>query len=537
MPPHAFERDAGDSRSPAASRALAIIETLLVWAIFALHAGWPIPDVNESHYLVKAKHFWNPDWAAGDFFLQSPAARGGSSLSESHFVFYVLTGWPTRFVSLYAYAALGRALCWLFMAYAWRRLSVALLPAPWLAPLSAALFVALSENFQMAGEWVVGGLEAKELAYPFVFLALAAMVAGRYQRAMLWTGVASAIHILVGGWVAVVIVAVWLGDRAQRPAPREFLKTLAMFAPLALIGALPALALDWGADRKVVAETRYLYVFQRLPHHLLPGYFPIDAVTRFTLAFGAWVFFSWRGPGEPRWRRLQRCVLYAVAIAAAGVVLFWLAWNHPALEAQLMRYYWFRLADAILPLGLALAWLGWAATTATTFRIPHSAFRIPSAFFVPLLFSLIYLASHGYEVARAARPRSDAASKVYDYQSWLDVCAWVERNTPADALFITPRGAQTFKWRTGRAEVVNWKDLPQDARGIAEWWRRMTAIYGRDTNATNAWLYDSVAERPAGQVRELARHFGADYIVAEAYPPLDLPRLYANKGYAVYAAR
>src|SRR4051794_17706862 len=99
------------SVSTGPSRLVATLEVLAIWGIFALHAGWPIPDVNESHYLVKAKYFWNPGWAARDFFLQSPSERGGSDLSESHLLFYLLTGWLTQFVSLYWYAAIGRGLC------------------------------------------------------------------------------------------------------------------------------------------------------------------------------------------------------------------------------------------------------------------------------------------------------------------------------------------------------------------------------------------------------------------------------------------
>ena len=41
--------------------------------------------------------------------------------------------------------------------------------------------------------------------------------------------------------------------------------------------------------------------------------------------------------------------------------------------------------------------------------------------------------------------------------------AAIRPNTPPDAPFITPRLNVSFKWRTGRPEVVNRKDIPQDA--------------------------------------------------------------------------
>ena len=51
----------------------------------------------------------------------------------------------------------------------------------------------------------------------------------------------------------------------------------------------------------------------------------------------------------------------------------------------------------------------------------------------------------------------------------------------ADALFLTPRMSQTFRWYASRGEVVNWKDIPQDAKGIVEWWRRLGEIWGVGT--------------------------------------------------------
>jgi hypothetical protein len=53
----------------AAQRALRCAgEIVPVFLVFAIYAAWPAPDSGESHYLAKAKHFWNPAWCPGDFF-------------------------------------------------------------------------------------------------------------------------------------------------------------------------------------------------------------------------------------------------------------------------------------------------------------------------------------------------------------------------------------------------------------------------------------------------------------------------------------
>jgi len=86
-----------------------------------------------------------------------------------------------------------------------------------------------------------------------------------------------------------------------------------------------------------------------------------------------------------------------------------------------------------------------------------------------------------------------------------------------------PRMSQTFRWYADRSEVVTRKDLPQDARGIVEWHRRMNRVFGSG-DAARPWI-DSLAELGGQRLRELADEFGADYVVTSPSPPLPLKRV------------
>ena len=127
---------------------------------------------------------------------------------------------------------------------------------------------------------------------------------------------------------------------------------------------------------------------------------------------------------------------------------------------------------------------------------------------------------------------------------WSNLVAWrrcvpgLHENTPADAVFLTPRLAQTFRWYAGRAEVVSRKDIPQDAPGIVEWWRRNLLAYrcGRFGRSTR-WRA-SLAELGPLRLRTLATEFGADYVITTAFPPLPLTRVGPrNSSYAIYRLR
>ena len=130
-------------------------------------------------------------------------------------------------------------------------------------------------------------------------------------------------------------------------------------------------------------------------------------------------------------------------------------------------------------------------------------------------------------------PPADAA--IENLAAWREMCQWAASETPNDAVFLTPRLAQTFRWYAGRAEVVSRKDIPQDAAGIVEWWRRMERIYRTDAGTPDARWRRSLAELGAKQLQKLGLEFGADYVLTTAEPPLPLERVGPrNPSYAIY---
>src|SRR5437868_1772485 len=215
---------------PRCSRKL--VEVLLIALLFFVATGDPTPSVNECHYVSRLKHYWNPQWCAGDLFLES---------TDTQLVFIWLFGWLTRFLSLPATAWIGRVTAWVFVAWAWQRLSWRIVPRPLAAVLSAGLFLALNANLQMAGEWVVGGVEAKCFAYGFVLLALAEMVGQRWGFACVLLGAAIAFHPIVGGWSALVCAVIWLVVGRREQVFVAMLPEIVIGGLFAIVGIVPAL--------------------------------------------------------------------------------------------------------------------------------------------------------------------------------------------------------------------------------------------------------------------------------------------------------
>jgi hypothetical protein len=502
------------------TNAKAILETFLIAVLFSVLAGSPPPGVNEAHYLAKAKHYWNPEWCTDDFFLNS---------ADAHAVFYWTLGWLTMLLPLDGVAWIGRWLNWLFLAWAWRRLSHALIPRPLAAVFSAALFACLQDWGHMAGEWVIGGVEAKGFSYGFVFLGLEALVRARWRAVWPLLGAASSLHVLVGGWSVIAAMFAWCCCR-PRPPLRTMLPWLMLGLVLALPGLLPALALTRGADAQTVTSANIIYVFHRLSHHLVFHRLPTDYVLRHAILLTAWVLL-WRFvPQNARSGRLHAFVAGAVLIAAGGIAIDVALRNRPDLAAGVLRYYWYRLSDVLVPLGATFAGIG--AVRRLADRKPIEA-RLWVG--VALIVLVGFVGNVAWQRWTDRRPEAIAQSRsgrfasshsaAALYRAWRDTCQWIDRHTPRDAVFLTPRAQQTFKWYAGRSEVAVWKDIPQDAAAIVAWRQRIADCYPP--------MYGQIESAASRDERlgRLARKYNFDYIVVDRTvdpPLLSFPKVYPS---------
>ncbi len=539
---------------------LAAFEIVWIFLIFFLFAGSLPPDVGESHYLVKAKHYWQPSWCAGDLFVES---------RDAHAIFYWTVGWLTRFCSLTATAWIARAVTWLLLAWSWQRLSWAVAPRPLVSLLTVGLMLAFLKHGSLAGEWVVGGVEAKGFAYVLVFLALEAMVRDRWWAALVMAGAAGAFHVLVGGWTAVAIGFAWLFSGRQRPALKAVLPAAAVGLVLALPGLIPAVMLNAGVPKDMAREAARIYVFERLNHHLVYSMFSPGSVVRFQLLVLAWAAVAWMLRRDAPTARMQRVVAGAVAIAIIGVaidqalVLLANLSDQAALDYQfsaagLLRYYWFRMSDSLVPVGLALGMaaaigklegarqeprgIAFPGRTLGTSASPAAAACLNVAAIMLTVANLaeVYYARAQEPVPPAilqSRPAAQGHTQEW-YRDWIHVCQWVGGKTPADAIFLTPREQQTFKWYAGRAEVVTWKDVPQDAQGLIEWKKRMDEVFPREP----AHHEHGLAAFDDSELLELARKYDATYVLIDrgkSRRRLGLARVYpagneANASFEVY---
>jgi hypothetical protein len=246
------------------------------------------------------------------------------------------------------------------------------------------------------------------------------------------------------------------------------------------------------------------------------------------VSFAVLAVLIWKQERAHRIRRLAGFVAGAIAIAVLGILIDQSTLYHDELAAKLLRYYWYRLSDVMVPCGVALL----LPLVCHTWRATHPRLASATALAIALVV-LVPLTS--WNLARQRHPVPGALLQSWQqgdevgtldeaeqhYRDWIAVCRWIDAETPTDAIFLTPQGQQTFKWFANRAEVVSVKDIPQDARGIVQWQRRKNDVFAWPVNRFG------YAALPDEQLVALARRYGATYVIVDKLPRVpNLPRVY-----------
>jgi len=507
-------------------------EIALLVALFFVVAGVAPPAVNEAHYLAKSKNYWESTWCASDIFVTS---------GNPHLLFHFTFGALTQFFSLEATAWIGRFIGWTMIAVGLRSLTRAMTEAS-LAPLCVAIvWIAGVKNFNLAGEWVIGGVEGKVPAYGLLLFALRWMIDGKWKWVWPALGLASGFHVLVGGWSALVALCIYLRYGREQASFGSQLFPLALGGLISLFGVYPALSLTTGMDPKTVDEAAKIYSFERLSHHLAPSGLELIWYLRHGLILLLFAGVSWKLRNDRLFLIVQRFTTGMVLIAAAGLFVGGLQTIAPELTARLLRYYWFRMTDSIVPLALALAWA----------RFPTAGFRTPivnSTRALVLMVAIVLVAIEAKQasdmtvvtvsgkVVSAIGMNAAPNDRKRVLSDWVAVCDWVDRTLPKDEMLLTPRNQQSFKWYSNRAEVVNWKDMPQDSVRMVEWSRRFFDVFPRRLGTVRVTVRypDLIRFRQEYGARFMVvdrRYSGASLPLVQVYP---LAPYEINATYAVY---
>lgn len=438
-----------------------------------------------------------------------------------------------------------------------------------------------------SGEWIIGGFESKVPAWGLVLGAVAAWIDDMRQRGR-WAaaqagalcGLATALHPVTGIWAFIAIGMATLVE-CYRREPAESVPSIAAgcrqlrrsigwmgmpFCVLGSAGVIPALHLlhapELSAEQKSLAN--FIQVFWRLRHHMDPSEFSRGQWGYMVLLVAGLVVLEyWRRRQAPvftaalsrhiEMRLLHRVLMASAVIAGTGVLIGWHVGPASELEgwqwrAALLKFYPFRLFDGLLPVVVSLSVMTAACRLALK---RHAALSPPGEVGAAVcerssrsgfarFLRLMRVQSGRHPVVATGLAASVIAACCFSnappngytadrFRDWQTACAWLNSNTPENALVQTPRESFGFKWFAQRAEYVAYKDCPQDAPGILEWNRRLWYL--------NHWTLNSSADGVYGQddLASLHQETGCNYILTRTLGPIDAPLLLQAGEWQIYA--
>ena len=469
-------------------------ETFLLATLFFSVFAVPPPSVNESHYIVLSRNYWDSEWCESDLFVSS---------EKTHFLFHSTLGFLTRHLDLAAATWFARIVAWLSVALALRSIVRSLTQSPFACLAVAVIWLTGNQACNLSQEWMIGGVEAKVFAYACILAGIAQLIDANWIKCWHWLCLATAFHVLVGGWCLVACsVSSLILYRNEFFAKRNVLHLLIGLA-ISMIGLLPAVRASLSSCQGDFSVAAKIYCTVRLPHHLWPEVFSSKAyLTHFSLVTITFALLLLTRPGKDM-KPIFTTYICVVAIPMIGLSIGLGGSFFPDISPRLLRLYWFRLSDSITPLFVALSVV--ASNAKRLIRLSTlvclsalvvsfstlSDFRVPSAV-------------HGDTIDT----RNWGRGTSHVYQNWLSLCFWTKASTPSDEVFITPRHQQTFKWYAERAEVVNWKDIPQDVDSIVKWRRRFVSVFPSKLGEDRQTMLYS-------DLKRLRREFGLRFIVID----------------------
>ena len=508
------------------------LRIVAVWCSFLAYSllRAPIPAVNEPHYLIKARHYWQPDWCGGDLFLES---------SNPHLVFYQTVGWLTSVCSLETAALVGRVLVLLVLAIGWDRLVSQLVAGRWASLAVAWLFLLLQACGNFAGEWLIGGVESKVIAYGLVMWGCGALLQGRLKIAGALLGASVSFHPVVGLWcligLAGAFVLLTIRDRRSPSPPAQCrspqrLKRPALALLIAVIcslpGLIPAATLLGSHDPATSLRADIIQVGIRLDHHLDPLMFPWTSYAYYAAMLILWLLLRRWTPVSPARRWLDAFTWMAVAIAVCG----WIAAAGPrpithlpllAWRLKLLKLYPFRIVDLLLPFALAVTLIQWFVTRFSP--APTRGNRTTIA----VGFACIYITSLLIPTVDRNPSRMSRQAK----SDWIAALRWIAAETPQDTLLWTPDEDWAVKWFAERPEYVNFKDCPQDSAGIVEWYRRRVWLAKWKRAAAQDGLFT------AEELQQVHAETGTTHLVVSRMGPIAAAPVYRNDSFRIYDLR
>lgn len=385
----------------------------------------------------------------------------------SNFLFNYVVGFFMSRYDSFVIILLGRVLSYILISYSYIYLSRVLKLNFFTSALTYIIFLYFFKNgIGDAGEWIVGGLEAKVFAYSLSFFSLASFLKHNHKRGFLFAGLSLSIHPLVGAYNLFCLIPLLFSILYKKQF--EFiniLKGISYFIITGIIGISEIINSLLLNTSQITQEKGWdIYVNIRVPHHVIPDFSSDTWIKLITLTLVTLLFLKSKHHTK---KLVALYSLSSIILIIIGFIIYYF------LESHYMRYYFFRFSDAILP------FLTLLLISTLHHRIKYIYLLIISLVIFPNIINKDstsgLLSSQSYNI-NSIKEKTNQDGKMSE---------WIIQNTNESDQFIIPPDKLYFCMNTGREIFVSWWMLPEQydyksatniPSDMIEWYNRLKLL-------------------------------------------------------------
>lgn len=502
---------------------------LFFFAQLMINVPHSIPFNNELDVMMVAKHFVNPHWIPGDWYLGQKIAY--------RYLFNAIAGGICVLMPLSAAIITGRIIVTLMFSYIFEKFSL-IFSIKYFVIFPFLIYL-LKNQSMVSREWFIGGFETKAFAYFFVFLTMISIMKKKKNIPFLFGGLAFSFHILIGFYgIACVVLGYLITYRQDIKIPNisEMIKS----SIISVVAGLPGLYsvfqyLFTSADsnRDLAAK---IYVKYRVSHHVLPlawnnHFWPI----LFAIALVIYLSILFKAENR-KCKFLASIGIISQLFFMVGLVIFFLG------KITLLRYYWFRFADIYIPLSLIILLAAFISNKVITgYKKNRLISKLKKAFLVlTLILCLLLLLLGTSNYMKFYEERSEKYTNISS--EIFEAFDWISKNTNKESLFLVgPDMANYFYYMAERPVFVSFKHSPQNDDQIIEWYKRLRLCNGGDelSSQISAWENSQILERKffslsEKDIRRIVVEYNIDYFLDKKDKILEFKIVFENKEYRLY---
>ena len=367
----------------------------------------------------------------------------------SNFLFNFILGFFISKYDAFSVIIFGRLLSYAMICSSYLYLSKVLKMKFFVSAMTYILFLYFFKNgIGDAGEWIVGGLESKVIAYSFCIFSLALFLKEKYKKGFLFAGIGLSTHLLVGTYHLICLTPLILSKLNKKNMSfKTLIFGMFLFSCTAIVGISEIFNSLFSSIPEITQKKGWdIYVNIRVPHHVIPD-FSVQTWLKLSLLTLISILFI-KSKSQSK-KHIAQYALSSVIIIIIGLAIYNLC------ESHYMRYYFFRFSDVMLPL-IVLLLLG------SCNNLMKNVYK----FLALIVFTVVaqknlseFSKKESYDI-KFIKQNTNLSHHKQEGSLDQKISNWIIKNTHKKDQFIVPPDNLYFCMKTEREIFISWWMLP-----------------------------------------------------------------------------